>query len=141
MGVFSQLLDSDSTRDASVRRTRVATGRVRSERRLREPWQTSQAVRRAANAGRAADRDTSPFTPVRGVTLEVFADIARAVASQHDAGTRGTELAVSCGITANDWLYASRVWNARIANNPAVAHKLSVLYRPHVIDLRDPQAS
>jgi|SRR5581483_2542185 len=140
MGVFSQVLEADRTRDTTERRTRVATGRVRSERRLRQPWQTSPAVRRAANPQRPAS-DSSPFAPVRGVTLEVFADIARAVASQHDSGTRGTEVAVSCGITANDWLYACRVWNTRIAEDPAVAQKLSLLYRPDVINPREPHAS
>jgi hypothetical protein len=83
----------------------------------------------------------SMLAPVRGVTLELFADIARAVASQRDASTRGSALAASCGIAAEDWRFACRAWNIRIAEDPAVARKLSELYRPDVIDLREQDAS
>jgi hypothetical protein len=101
--------------------------------------------RRAADPVVAAtdtsDAAMSNVAPVRGVTLELFADIARAVASQHEASTGGSELAASCGVAADDWQLACRVWNARIADDPAVAKKLSELYRPDVIDLRDKDAS
>jgi hypothetical protein len=87
------------------------------------------------------DTPTSMFAPVRGVSLELFADIARAVASQHDASPRGSALAAKRGVSADDWRFACRVWNTRIAEDPAVARKLSELYRPDVIDLRERRAS
>ena len=126
MGVFSQILDVDG-RVAARRATPrvVATGRARPQRRVRDVWQPIERPKRPSSQ----DAATSPFAPVRGVTLELFADIARAVASRHDGAARGTELAAGCGISTTDWLYACRVWNTRIAENPDVAKKLSALYR------------
>jgi hypothetical protein len=75
------------------------------------------------------------FEPVCGVTIELFADIARAVAARDDDAAHGSELARQCGISAHDWQLASKVWNSRIASEPAVAGHLMALYRdPHEAD-------
>jgi hypothetical protein len=71
----------------------------------------------------------SDFDPVNGVTLDLFAEIARALASTDDHQANGGELAEAYGISAADWHHASRVWNCRIADNPAVARALSRRYR------------
>jgi hypothetical protein len=91
---------------------------------------TQGLIRDAWQSGPYSARETgcSPFTPVRGVTLELFADIARTVASRDDAHSHGTELAESMGVAPSDWLFACRTWNTRIADNPAVAQHLSALY-------------
>jgi hypothetical protein len=74
--------------------------------------------------------DAAAFAPVAGVTIELFARIAMAVAARADSGVQGTELARHCGIPAQDWLNASRAWNRRIAAHPGVAGYFMGLCRP-----------
>jgi hypothetical protein len=72
----------------------------------------------------------SCFEPVCGVSLETFAEIARTVAARDDDAAQGSELARQFGVTADDWVLASRIWNSRIASYPAVAGHLMALFRP-----------
>jgi hypothetical protein len=74
--------------------------------------------------------DTSCFAPVCGVSIEQFAEIAKAVAAHDDNAANGSELAGEFGISPDDWLLASRIWNSRIATYPAVAGHLMALFRP-----------
>ena len=109
MGVFSHLIDSQ--REPSV----AAGGQVRAT------WQPLPDA--------MSEQEASPFAPVRGVTLELFADIVRLVASRQDASAQGIELAARRGISAPDWLFAARTWNARSADHEEVARRLSARYR------------
>lgn len=137
MGVLRNLTDAGGSRsviDLDRRVPRLTSPLIPpAERRPSDPEQPTTP---------GTEARTSKFAPVRGVTLELFADIARAVASQHDSSTRGIELAASCDISAADWLVACRTWNTRIADNPDVAKTLSGFYRaPVVVDLREASAS
>jgi hypothetical protein len=93
-------------------------GRGRSD---GDPWQVSPYP--------VSPLVVTDFTPVRGVSLDLFAGIARTLAASCDSQVQGTELAAAKGVAAEDWLFACRVWNTRIAENPAVARVLSERFR------------
>lgn len=89
-----------------------------------DPWQVAPyAIREAAEV---------PFAPVRGVSLEMFADIAKAIASRDDIRAHGRDLALDMGIEPNDWQLACRTWNDRVASNPAVARQFMMRFRDEV---------
>jgi hypothetical protein len=69
----------------------------------------------------AVEPDPAVLAEPGGVTIELFARIASAVAARADSGVHGTELARQCGIEAEDWLLASKLWNIWIASYPGVA--------------------
>jgi hypothetical protein len=71
----------------------------------RDPWQLSP------HAG-----DGESTEAVRGVSLELFAAIADAIASRTKA--HGSDIAAARGIAPYDWLIASQTWNARLASDP-----------------------
>jgi hypothetical protein len=72
------------------------------------------------------------FEPVLGVSLELFANIAQAVAARNDDFAHGTLLAAACGIPPSDWRIAASTWNARITSDPAVGLRLSELCRAQI---------
>jgi hypothetical protein len=122
MGVFS------GARSEGVRSHQhpviVRSKRVRAtEGVVRDPWLAIPEAREAAE---------SPFDPVRGVSLEMFADIAKAVESRDDADLHARDLALGMGIEPNDWRLACRTWNLRISTDPAVAQQFTMRFRDEV---------
>jgi hypothetical protein len=67
------------------------------------------------------------FDIVRGVSLEMFAEIAETVAARTADQAQGTVLAAEHGITASDWMVACTTWNSRVAEDPAVRQRLTGL--------------
>lgn len=126
MGVFSGARSEGFTSrhrpvTARSRRVRSTDGLVR------DPW---QAMPHAAR-----DVAESPFGAVRGVSLEMFTDIAKATGSPDDVHARGSHLALGMGIEPNDWRLACRSWNLRIASNVAVARQFTMRFRDEVVDV------
>ncbi len=81
---------------------------------------------RASPANRGPDAVIDP--PIAGVTLEVYVSISRALADVGFDATRGPELAALEGIGEAEWVAAVTGWNARMIEDPAVAHRFNVLY-------------
>jgi hypothetical protein len=128
MGVFSQLIAADDHAETQIsiakERARLRQAKPTGHQ-VRDPWQSAPFLALATGS----ESDGSAFQPVRGVSLELFAGIAKTVAARDDDHAHGTELAQACGIAPRDWLFASRIWNTRIARFPAVGRQLSELYR------------
>lgn len=126
MGVFSGA-NNDAIKPRSLPTTGRAKRLLATEGLMRGPWQSGPcAVRDAA---------TSPFAPVRGVSLEMFADIAKAIAMRDETDAHGATLALDLGIEPNDWWLASRTWNARIAAEPTVAEFFAARFRSGTINV------
>jgi hypothetical protein len=89
----------------------------------------SEVKRPVSASGAADDAAGTAFEPVRGVSLEMFADIAQVVAARHDDDSQGVVLATARGIQPGDWEVAAWTWNARIADNADVRERLSELCR------------
>lgn len=69
------------------------------------------------------------FEPIAGVSLDQFAAVSKDVAAFNYDQSKLAEIAASKGIPSFTWEDASRGWNDRIKNNPAVAQRFNQLYR------------
>ncbi|MCU1369351.1 MAG: hypothetical protein JWO77_545 [Ilumatobacteraceae bacterium] len=65
---------------------------------------------------------------IAGVSLELYAEIARSFAEVGYDQSRGPELAARHGVSADDWAVAMDGWNGRIAAEPAIASRFNALY-------------
>jgi hypothetical protein len=68
------------------------------------------------------------FDPVAGVSLELFAEVAKGLAEYNYDQNMAVQIAGMKGIAADAWKTASDEWNARMKANPAVAQRFNALY-------------
>jgi hypothetical protein len=70
----------------------------------------------------------SDFEPIATVSLELYAQISKSLATIDYDLSQSIRLAVDKGISEENWTFAVEGWNARMAVNPAVGSKFSALY-------------
>ncbi|HEX9376806.1 MAG TPA: hypothetical protein VGB19_11290 [Actinomycetota bacterium] len=68
------------------------------------------------------------FEPIAGVSLELYAEISKSLATVNYDQTRAPEMAAQRGVNAENWQAAMDGWNARITANKAVAQRFNALY-------------
>ena len=83
------------------------------------------AQQQQAAAGPAVGPD---FEPVAGVSLEVYAEVAKGLAEYNYDQSMAVTIAGNKGIAADAWQAAADTWNARMKANPAVAQRFNALY-------------
>jgi hypothetical protein len=83
----------------------------------------SAAVFAAARAGAPAD-----YAPIAEVSIELYADISRGLATVGHDLSRGPEIAARHGVSADRWETAVAGWNDRIRTSPDVASRFNALY-------------
>ncbi len=91
------------------------------------PAQAVEQTRHAApgQRGRASGPD---FAPIANVSLELFAEISKSLATVNYDLTQGPRMAAAHGITAENWAAALEGWNARMKSNPAVGRRFGALH-------------
>jgi hypothetical protein len=67
-------------------------------------------------------------TPIGGVTLEQYAQIAKAIATQRLDEHGAARYAQSRGISPSDWGWAARGWNARMDRDTDLAARFGRLF-------------
>ena len=72
--------------------------------------------------------DDVSYAPISGVSLEVYVSILRSLADVGYDAAKGPGLAALEGIGEADWAAAVAGWNARMHDDPVVAHRFNVLY-------------
>lgn len=95
-----------------------------------QQMQAAAAAQQAAMAGAmAGDVDDADLEPIEGISLERYAQIAKAVGERglDEAGTK--ELVESNGHTHEAWRAAYDGWNARFKNNMNLSTKFGMLYQ------------
>jgi hypothetical protein len=70
----------------------------------------------------------SDFEPIAAVSLELYAQISKSLATIDYDLSRSIRLAGDQGVSEETWAVAVKGWNARMAANPAVGTKFSSLY-------------
>jgi hypothetical protein len=70
----------------------------------------------------------SDFEPIAAVSLELYAQISKSLATIDYDLSRSIRLAGDQGVSEENWAVAVEGWNARMAANPAVGTKFSALY-------------
>jgi len=68
------------------------------------------------------------FEPVAGVSLELYAEISRELASSGYDQSQAVQLAAGKGVSAENWQAALDGWNGRMKTNPAVGQQFNRLY-------------
>jgi hypothetical protein len=68
------------------------------------------------------------FEPIAAVSLELYAEISKSLATIDYDLSRSIRLAGDKGVSEENWAVAVEGWNARMAANPAVGTKFSALY-------------
>jgi hypothetical protein len=68
------------------------------------------------------------FEPIAGVSLELYAEIAKGLAAYNYDQSKGPELAAAKGVSAESWQAAVDGWNARMQSNRAVGQRFNALY-------------
>jgi hypothetical protein len=99
----------------------------------------ADALRYAYRAQTAAPASAAPFVtsgatagsdfePIAAVSLELYAQISKSLATIDYDLSRSIRLAGDKGVSEEDWAVAGEGWNARMAANPAVGTEFSALY-------------
>ena len=83
-------------------------------------------------ASTAATAVGPDFEPVAGVSLELYAEIAKGLAAYNYDQSKAAEIAASKGVSAEDYQSAMDTWNARMKTNQAVAQRFNALYMGRV---------
>jgi hypothetical protein len=87
---------------------------------------TDAAVRQQAAVTAAA---VGPdFEPISGVSIELYAEISRDLATVNYDQAQAPALANAKGVVSSDWDAAVSGWNARMQTNPAVGQRFNALY-------------
>ncbi len=68
------------------------------------------------------------FEPIASVSLEMYAQIAKSLATVDYDLSRSISLAGDKGVSEESWSIAVAGWNARMVANPAVGTRFSALY-------------
>jgi hypothetical protein len=80
-------------------------------------------------AGGSYAPDPAALTPIGGVTLEQYAEIAKAIAASGSSDAESAKsIAAGKGVSADNWTEAVEGWNQRIKTNGGVAHQFNQLY-------------
>jgi hypothetical protein len=129
MGIFKQMKDMKAT-------VAAAPGMIDQANQLAEQSgqlaATQHAAARQAGAqareAAAAPVEGPDFEPIAGVSLDLYVEIAKALAASDDNQSKAADVAASKGVAASDWSDAVDGWNARLLSNPSVGQRFNVLY-------------
>ena len=123
MGVFKQIKDMKSTGLDAPARIEQAQQMAASAAAL----STASRPRGASVASPVATAGAD-FEPIAAVSLELYAQISKSLATIDYDLSRSIRLAGDKGVSEESWAVAVEGWNARMAANPAVGSRFSALY-------------
>lgn len=125
MGVFKQLKDLKGTVAAAPDMIDQANQLSAAAQANAAAMQAQMGQQAAAPLGPAEGPD---YEPIAGVSLELYTEIAKSLATVNYDQSKGPEMAAKKGVVAADWQAAVDGWNARMKANPAVAKRFNALY-------------
>ena len=129
MGLFKQMKDMKETVAAAPDMIANAQALGASAQAMGAAQQAQAAQAMAAQQAAVAGPATGPdFEPIAEVSLELYADISRDLATVNYDQSQAPGLALARGVTSDRWQAALDGWNARIQANPAVAQRFNALY-------------
>jgi hypothetical protein len=90
--------------------------------------QAAAAQAQWQNGAAPAGAQAVEYEPISGVSLDLYAQIAKGLAAVGYDQARGPEVAATHGVSADSWQAAVDGWNARIKGSPEVAGRFNALY-------------
>jgi hypothetical protein len=125
VGVFKQVKDMKTV-------VRDAPARIDQAQKMAANAQALSAVSQVKAQAPVVDPSTTAtgpdFEPIGSVSLEVYAQISKSLATIHYDLTQTLRLASEKGVSEESWSTAVEGWNARMAANPSVGTQFSALY-------------
>ncbi len=82
----------------------------------------------AATLAAAPAGDPADYEPIADVSIELYVDITRGLATVGYDQSKGPEIAARHGVSADRWETAVAGWNDRIRTSPDVASHFNALY-------------
>ncbi len=129
MGLFKQMKDMKETVAAAPDMIANAQALGASAQAMGQAQQAQAAEMMAAQQAAATAAAVGPdFEPIAEVSLELYAQISRDLATVNYDQSQAPGLALSRGVTSDRWQTALDGWNGRIQANPAVAQRFNALY-------------
>ena len=129
MGLFKQMKDMKETVAAAPDMIANAQALGASAQQMAAAQQAQAQQAMVAQQTAVAAAATGPdFEPIAGVSLDLYADISRDLATVNYDQSQAPGLALSRGVTGDRWQQALDGWNARIQANPTVAQRFNQLY-------------
>ena len=127
MGIFKQIKDMKATVAAAPDMIEQAR-QMQANAQQMQANQQAAAAQAAAQAASAAPPAGPDFEPIGGVSLELYAEISKSLATVNYDQTQAPGLAAARGVSADNWKAAVEGWNARMQTNPAVGQRFNALY-------------
>lgn len=135
MGLFKQMKDMKNMVETAPERVRAAQamGAQAQEMAAAQRAAASAQMASVAQAASTASSASAPAgavstEPIAGVSLGLYADIARDLAAYGYDRSKGVEVAASKGVSAGSWGAALEGWNERIKSDRTVAQAFNRLY-------------
>ncbi len=127
MGFFKQIKDMKATVAAAPEMIEQAQEMAANAQAM------AAAQQAAAQQAQQAAQPTAPavgpdFEPIAGVSLELYAEISKSLATVNYDQSQGPALAAARGVSPENWQAAVDGWNARMRTNPAVGQRFNALY-------------
>ncbi len=123
MGVFKQVKEMHYVAEDGPTRIEEAQ-RMAAKAQMHSTAYGSRVVRIRPKVG----SDGPDFEPIASVSLELYAQIAKSLATIDYDLSRSIRLAGDKGVSEESWSIAVAGWNARMVANPAVGTRFSALY-------------
>jgi hypothetical protein len=135
MGLFKQMKDMKDMVETAPERVRAGQAMGAQAQEMAAAQRAAAAAQMASVAQAAssppsagAPADAVSTEPIAGVSLPLYADIARDLAAYSYDQSKGVEVAASKGVSADSWTAAVGGWNERIKSDRAVAQEFNRLY-------------
>jgi hypothetical protein len=127
MGVFKQMKEMESVVYDAPTRIEQAQQMAANAEALSAAYQAQAQVQSASLSSPAATTGAD-FEPIAAVSLELYAEISKSLATIDYDLSRSIRLAGDKGVSEENWAVAVEGWNSRMAANPAVGTRFSALY-------------
>ena len=126
MGFFKQIKDMKATVAAAPEMIEQAQEMAANAQAMAAAQQA--AAQQAAAQPTAAAAVGPDFEPIAGVSLELYAEISKSLATVNYDQAQAPALAAARGVSPENWQAAVDGWNARMKTNPAVGQRFNALY-------------
>ena len=124
MGFFKQIKDMKATVAAAPEMIEQAQEMAANAQAMAAAQQA--AAQQAAQPTAAA---VGPdFEPIAGVSLELYAEISKSLATVNYDQSQAPALAAAKGVSPENWAAAVEGWNARMQTNRTVGQRFNQLY-------------
>jgi cytochrome c1 len=128
MGLFKQVKEMKGMIQDAPEQVRMANAIGAQAQQLAAAQQAAAHAQSAAVLAAAPAGDPADHEPIAQVSIELYVDISKGLATVGYDQSKGPEIAAQHGVSADRWETAVAGWNDRIRTSPDVASRFNALY-------------